>query len=80
MEWAYPALLLLSGYDKFAGFVEALEDVGKHLGKAVKSYDYAHSRLASGKGNLIRRTEALKELGANAKKNLPRELVEKAKE
>ena len=65
-------------YDKFAGFVEALEDVGKHLGRAVKSYDYAHSRLASGKGNLIRRTEALKELGVKARKKLPRELVENA--
>jgi len=65
-------------YDKFAGFVEALEDVGKYLGRAVKSYDYAHSRLASGKGNLILRTEALKELGVKARKNLSKELVEKA--
>ncbi len=67
-------------YDKFAGFVEALEDVGKHLERAVKSYDHAHARLASGKGNLIKRTEALKELGIKAKKNLPKDLVEKAAE
>jgi DNA recombination protein RmuC len=67
-------------YDKFAGFVEALEDVGKYLGKAVKSYDYAHGRLASGKGNLIKRTEALKALGIKARKSLPKELVEKAVE
>ena len=67
-------------YDKFAGFVEALENVGKHLARAVRSYDHAHSRLASGKGNLIRRAETLKELGAKARKRLPRELVEKANE
>ncbi|MCD6224709.1 MAG: DNA recombination protein RmuC, partial [Deltaproteobacteria bacterium] len=67
-------------YDKFAGFVEALEDVGKHLERAVKSYDHAHARLAGGKGNLIKRTEALKELGVKTRKNLPKKLVEKAAE
>ncbi len=65
-------------YDKFAGFVEALEDVGKHLERAGTSYNYAHSRLVSGKGNLIRRVEVLKELGVKSGKNLPPELVEKA--
>lgn len=65
-------------YDKFAGFVEALENVGKHLEKALKSYNSAHGRLASGRGNLIRRTEALKELGIKARKKLPQELIAKA--
>jgi DNA recombination protein RmuC len=67
-------------YDKFVGFVESLEDVGHKIGKAQESYDKARNQLASGRGNLIKRTEELKSLGIKTKKTLPDRLTEQADE
>jgi DNA recombination protein RmuC len=63
-------------YDKFVGFVEALEEVGRQLDKARDAYRTAHDRLAAGKGNLLRRSQELKELGVKAGKELPQKLLE----
>jgi len=62
-------------YDLFVLHVEALEDVGKHLDKSKDAYETAHKRLSSGRGNLIKRTEELKKLGAKTKKSLPDKLL-----
>jgi DNA recombination protein RmuC len=67
-------------YGKFVGFVEALEDVGQKIGKAQESYKTARDRLSKGKGNLVRRTEELKQLGVKAQKELPAELIAQALE
>jgi DNA recombination protein RmuC len=67
-------------YDKFVGFVEALEDVGNKIGKAQESYETARNRLAEGKGNLVRRTEELRQLGVKAQKELPEGMVTQALE
>ena len=65
-------------YDKFAGFVDALEDIGDKLGKAQSSYETAHNRLIDGKGNLISRAEAVRKLGdLKTNKQLPENLVNK---
>lgn len=58
-------------YDKFAGFVETLQDVGKNIDRTHKSYEKAFSQLKDGNGNLIRQAEMLKELGVKAQKELP---------
>ena len=58
-------------YDQFVRYIESLEEVGKHISKSQEAWDTAHKRLSTGKGNLIRRTEELKKLGAKAKKSLP---------
>lgn len=58
-------------YDKFAGFVETLQDVGKNIERSQKAYDKAFSQLKEGNGNLIRQAEMLKELGVKAQKELP---------
>lgn len=50
-------------YDKFSGFIEALEDIGDKLDKAQSAYEKAHNRLVDGKGNLISRAEAIRKLG-----------------
>jgi len=63
-------------YDKFVGFVDALEDIGDKLTKAQSSWETAHKRLSQGKGNLVGRAEALKKLGVETKKSLPSELVD----
>jgi DNA recombination protein RmuC len=67
-------------YDAFTAFVKELQSVGSAIDQAHKSYAGALERLASGRGNLIRRAEGLKSLGAKAQKALPGELVEKAHE
>ena len=59
-------------YDKFHGLVEDLNKVGQKLSGAQESYQAAMNKLTSGKGNLLGRVEKLKELGAKAKKQLPR--------
>jgi len=61
-------------YDQFVGYVEALDDVGKHLVKSKDAWDTARKRLTSGRGNLVKRTEELKKLGAKTKKSLPDDL------
>lgn len=66
-------------YDKFAGFVEALEDVGDKIGKAQSAYDTAHNRLVDGKGNLISRAEAIRKLGdLKTGKKISADLVNKS--
>jgi DNA recombination protein RmuC len=63
-------------YDKFAGFVENLQQVGSRLQQAQASYDSAFSQLSTGSGNLLRQTEQLRELGARNSKQLDRKLLE----
>jgi DNA recombination protein RmuC len=58
-------------YDKFVGFVENLDDVGKHLDNATSAHQRAFKQLSEGKGNLIRQTEQLRALGVKPKKALP---------
>jgi DNA recombination protein RmuC len=58
-------------YDKFANFVDTLQDVGKNIDRSRKSYDKAFAQLKEGNGNLIRQAELLKELGIKTQKELP---------
>ena len=63
-------------YDKLVGFVEELDKVGQRIGQAQSAWDTARERLSTGKGNVIRQTEMLKELGAKTKKSLPEGYVD----
>ena len=65
-------------YDKFVGFVETLEKVGKNLQQAQDSYQAAHKQLHSGRGNLVGRVEKLRQMGVKAGKRLDAQLVEQA--
>jgi DNA recombination protein RmuC len=67
-------------FDKFVGFVTDLEELGTRIDNTKKSYDNSMSKLSTGKGNLIRKAEKIKELGAKASKSLPRNLLEQAGE
>jgi DNA recombination protein RmuC len=63
-------------YDKFVNFVGDLENVGKHLDKARAEYESSFNKLSTGKGNLVRRAEELKAMGAPAKKALPESVMD----
>ena len=62
-------------YDQFVLYIEAIEDVGRHLDKSQEAWRTAHKRLVSGRGNLVRRSEELKKLGAKTKKAMPDNLL-----
>jgi DNA recombination protein RmuC len=57
-------------YDKFAGFVNSMDDMEKQLKRVKDSYKDARAKLADGKGNLISRAEKLKTLGVQSKKEI----------
>lgn len=58
-------------YDKFHGFIENMEDLGKRLTSAQEAYNGAFNKLSSGRGNIIGKIEELKKMGAKASKQLP---------
>ena len=58
-------------YDKFAGFVDDMEKIGKSLNTTAMAYTDAMKKLKTGNGNLIGRVEKLKVMGVKAKQNLP---------
>lgn len=57
-------------YDKFVGFTESLQEVGKKIQDAQQAHENAFKQLYTGRGNLVRRVEELKKMGASAKKQL----------
>ncbi len=67
-------------YDKFTGFLEDLQDIGSKIDATRKVYDASMNKLSTGKGNLIRRVENIKSLGAKAGKEIPRSLLDKSEE
>ncbi len=67
-------------YDQFVRFAESLQDVGTGLGRATEAYESAIRRLCEGRGNLLRRVEDLRQLGARTSKTLPAALTERAQQ
>lgn len=65
-------------YDKFEGFVSDLLSVGKSLKSSQDSYQEAMNKLVDGRGNIIKKVENLKALGAKTKKSLPQKIVDRA--
>ena len=67
-------------YDKLAGFVEDLDMLGKRLRQAQETYDGAYNKFTSGKGDVIRQAEMLKQLGVEPDKKLPQSLLDRSSE
>ena len=67
-------------YDKFVGFLGDLVEVGRKMDSTKKTYEEAMNKFSSGRGNLIKRAETIKELGAKTTKDIPQNLLEKANE
>lgn len=59
-------------YDKFVGFYEDMEKLGKQLHTVQGTYTDTMKKLHTGSGNLINRAEHIKSLGAKANKALPK--------
>jgi DNA recombination protein RmuC len=67
-------------YDKLVGFVEDLDQLGERLRQAQTSYDKARGKFSTGRGNLVRQAEMLRELGLRPTKTLPTTWAESARD
>ncbi|MFY7848164.1 MAG: DNA recombination protein RmuC, partial [Bacteroidia bacterium] len=67
-------------YDKFSAFTEDLLKVGRQLDTAKDTYSEAMKKLTDGRGNLVRRVEELRSMGAKAGKEINPALVARADE
>jgi len=63
-------------YDKFVNFVSDMDNIGKKIQQTQTTYDGAMKKLKTGTGNLVRRTEELKKLGAQTNKQLELDTTE----
>lgn len=62
-------------YDKFKSFIDDMQKIDRGINATRTAYDDAFNKLKSGTGNLIRRAETIKELGAKTSKSLPQDLI-----
>jgi DNA recombination protein RmuC len=62
-------------HDKLSEFAKGLLQVRERLAQATSAHDEAVARLSSQKGNIIGTALRLRELGAKAEKQMPRELL-----
>jgi Uncharacterized protein conserved in bacteria len=58
-------------YEKFAGLLKDLQNLGEKLGAAQKAHEEVIKKVADGRGNLMDQVEDLKRLGAKTEKSLP---------
>lgn len=64
-------------YEKFVGFVDDMQDMGKHIERLEQNYSGAMNKLAIGRGNLISQAEGFKKMGVKPNKSIDKNLVEK---
>jgi DNA recombination protein RmuC len=62
-------------FEKFVNFINDLEKIGVQINSLQNTYQDAHKKLSSGKGNLVRQAEKLKELGIKTEKSLSEKLL-----
>jgi DNA recombination protein RmuC len=67
-------------YDKFVSFSEDLMKLGNQLNTSKTTYEDAMKKLVSGSGNLVKRVEELKKLGAKASKSIDQKLINRAED
>ena len=67
-------------YDKFNGLLGDLVGIGKRIDDSKNEYSNAMNKLFEGRGNLITSVEKLKKMGAKAKKSIPENIIERAKQ
>ncbi|MGQ3013184.1 MAG: DNA recombination protein RmuC [Flavobacteriales bacterium] len=62
-------------YEKFVGFTENFEEIGKKLSSTQKAYDDALGQLSTGRGNVMSQAILLKKLGLKSDKKIPDKLL-----
>lgn len=67
-------------YDQLVLVVESLDDLGRHIQRSQDAWDQTHRRLVEGRGNLVKKFDDLKQLGARTKRILPESLLDEAQD
>ena len=65
-------------YDKMRLFVDDMQNLGNHLDKARDSYQQSMKKLSEGRGNLIARTEAFRQMGVEVRRPIDPKISDKA--
>ncbi len=65
-------------YEKFVGFTEDMISIGRKLELAKEDYENAMRKLSTRPGNLVRKTEQMKQMGAKTVKTVNSKLVERS--
>lgn len=65
-------------HDQFVLLLESLDTIGTSLNKAQEAYSKTRDRLQNGRGNLVKRVDDIRRLGAKTKKSIAGHLLENA--
>ena len=65
-------------HDKFVGFLDDMDKLGRAFTTAEKAYDNARRKLVDGQGNIVHRTQQLKQLGAATSKQVGKDWADAA--
>ena len=65
-------------YDKLVSFIEDLKNIGRQMDTTQRVYVEAMKKLYDGRGNLVRRAEKIKSLGARTSKSMDPKLLDRA--
>lgn len=65
-------------YDQFVLLLDSVDDIGRALNKTQDAYETTQKRLKTGRGNLVKRVEDIKTLGAKTKKTIAAKILEDA--
>jgi len=65
-------------HDQFVLLLESLDTLGSAINKTQEAYTKARERLHSGRGNLVKRVDDIRRLGAKTKKSIAGHLLEDA--
>ena len=65
-------------HDQFVLLLESLDAIGNSLNKTQEAYSKARDRLQTGRGNLVKRVDDIRRLGAKTKKSISGHLLEDA--
>jgi DNA recombination protein RmuC len=63
-------------YDKFVGFIEDMDKIGKSIDASRTAYDGAINKLHKGSGNLVKRAQDIEKLGAKTTKQIASKFIE----
>ncbi|NDH69076.1 MAG: DNA recombination protein RmuC, partial [Gammaproteobacteria bacterium] len=63
-------------YDKFVGFIEDMDKIGKNIDASKFVYDSAINKLYKGTGNLVKRAQDIEKLGAKTTKQIASKFIE----
>jgi DNA recombination protein RmuC len=57
-------------YEKIISFLQSMEEIKKHLNKALESHEKAIKQISTGKGNALKTAEDIRKLGAKTNKKI----------